>query len=63
MEIFDSLNLYLMNHPAMLAQLEFVFRIRYWIFLALALFFITLPHREQRKKKAKDAKKDDNFIA
>lgn len=63
MEIFDQLNLYLLSHPVMLAQLEFMFRMKFWIFLGLALYFITLPYRDSKKQRAKEASKDDNFLA
>jgi len=66
MEIFDSINLYLFNHPVMLDQLEFVFRIKFWVLLVLALYFILLPYREQRKRlkeQAKLSKKPDRFLA
>lgn len=66
MEIFDSINLYLFNHPAMLAQLEFLIRIKFWLLLGLALFFMFLPYREQRKRRKQQAelsKKRDHFLA
>lgn len=50
MEIFDSINLYLMSHPIMLGQLEFAFRIKYWILLGLAIYFVLLPYREHKKE-------------
>ncbi len=50
MDIFDSINLYLMTHPIIIDQLEFVFRIKYWGLLGLALYFVLLPYREQKKK-------------
>ena len=43
MELFDSLNHYLMTHPVMLDQLEFAFRIKYWLLLGVAIYFIILP--------------------
>ena len=63
MEIFDSLNLYLIQHPVMLAQLELVFRMKFWILLALALYFITLPYRHNKKKQAELASKPGQFLA
>ncbi len=66
MEIFDSINLFLFNHPDMLDQLELAFRIKYWLFLTLAFYFISLPYREQRKrikKQAELSKKRDHFLA
>ena len=50
MEIFDSINQYLMVHPIMIDQLEFVFRIKFWILLGLALYFVLLPYREHKKE-------------
>jgi hypothetical protein len=50
MEIFDSINLYLMTHPVMIDQLELVFRVKYWCLLGLALYFVLLPFREQKKE-------------
>ncbi|MCK5831977.1 MAG: hypothetical protein KAH20_16925 [Methylococcales bacterium] len=66
MEIFDSINLYLLNHPIMIDQLEFAIRIKFWVFLVLALFFLSLPYREQRKRvkeQAELSKKTDRFLA
>ena len=50
MELFDSINIYLMNHPVMLDQLELAFRIKYWLLLGLAIYFVTLPYRENKKQ-------------
>ncbi len=50
MEIFDSINLYLMSYPIMLSHLELAFRIKYWILLGLAIYFVLLPYREQKKE-------------
>jgi len=66
MDFFDSLNLYLMTHPVMLDQLELAFRIKYWILLGLAIYFVFLPYRERKKemKKQKElAKKGKHFLA
>lgn len=66
MEIFDSINLYLFNHPVMLDQLELVLRIKFWVLSALALYFILLPYREQRKRDKEQvelSKKPDRFLA
>lgn len=59
MELFDQLNLYLTTHPAMLAQLAFAFKIKYWILLALALYFIFLPYRHSKKESTR-VKRDEN---
>ncbi len=67
MDFIDSLNLYLMTHPIMLSQLEFAFRIKFWLLLCLAIYFLFLPYRQRKKdiKKqleiAKTAK--DRFLA
>ncbi len=50
MELLDSLNLYLMTHPVMVDQLEFAFRLKYWLLLGLALYFVFLPYRERKKE-------------
>jgi len=66
MELFDSLNLYLMTHPVMLDQLEFVFRIKHWLLLGLAIYFILLPHREHKKEIMRQkelAKTPGHFLA
>lgn len=66
MDLFDKINSYLMNHPVMLEQLEFAFRIKYWFFFALAVYFLSLPYRQHKKdlKKQKElAKKPGNFLA
>ena len=66
MELFDSLNLYLMTHPAMLDQFEFVLRIKYWLLLGLAIYFVLLPYREHKKEVRKQkelSKTRDHFLA
>ena len=66
MEIFDSLNLYLTNHPVMMSQLEFAFRIKFWLLLGLALYFLSLPYRQRKKdykKQLEQAKDKDKLLA
>ena len=66
MEIFDSINLYLMAHPIMIDQLEFVFRIKFWSLLGLALYFVLLPYRERKKEIRKEktlSKTRGHFLA
>lgn len=67
MDFFDSLNLYLMHHPIMLSQLLFAFRLKFWLLLMLALYFLTLPYRQRKKDIKKEielAKKaKDRFLA
>lgn len=50
MEIFDVINAHLAASPVMLDQLEMMFRIKFWLLLALAAYFLSLPYREQRKR-------------
>ncbi|WAK03053.1 hypothetical protein [Methylobacter sp. YRD-M1] len=63
MEIFDSINLYLHSHPTLLAEMMFLFRLKAWILCGLALYFVFLMHRTQKKEQAELAKRDDNFLA
>lgn len=66
MDFLESLNLYLMTHPVMLSQLAFVFRIKFWLLLGLAIYFISLPYRQRRKdlkKQLELAKRKDRFLA
>jgi len=66
MEVFDSINLYLMTHPVMLEDLEFAFRIKYWLFLGLAIYFVLLPYREHKKEIRRQkalAKSKGHFLA
>lgn len=64
MEIFDSLNQYLLSHPDMMSQLQFAFVIKWWLLLILALFFFYLPYHERKKKLAKKTSiKDGQFLA
>ena len=51
MEIFDSINFYLMSHPAMLEQLALLFWIKSWLLLGLAFWFFFLASRETIKKR------------
>ena len=70
MEFLDLINLQLADNPAALAQLELMFRIQFWVLLLLAAYFLSLPYREQKKRKAKvqnqsvhPNSKDGNFLA
>jgi len=67
MELFDSLNLYLLNHPILLDQLERAYRIKFWLFLALAIYFMLLPYRQQqqeiKEEKKRRSKTPGRFIA
>lgn len=66
MEIFDSINLHLLSHPEMLSQLEFLFRVKFWLLLGLAFYFISLPYRQHHKdvkNQAEKSKKRDRFLA
>lgn len=66
MELFDSLNLYLITHPISLDQLELAFRIKYWLFLGLAIYFVLLPYRDHKKeirKQKKMSKSPGHFLA
>ena len=64
MEFFDSINFYLMNHPVTLDQLEFAFRIKYWVLLGVAFYFILLPYRQRKKdlKKQKELSKTPGYF-
>jgi hypothetical protein len=66
MELFDSINLYLMNHPLSLDLLAFFFRIKFWLLLLLAVYFMLLPYRQQQreiKEQKKLSKKPGRFLA
>lgn len=63
MEILDSLNLYLSNHPVMFDQLVTAFRIKYWILSGIALYFVFLPSRESKKKEKQAITKEGQFLA
>ncbi len=66
MDIFDSLNHYLMHHPVMLSQLELAFRIKFWALLGLAVYFVLLPYRHRQKeikRQVELAKAKDKFLA
>ena len=70
MEIIDTINAYLASSPDMLEQLEMMFRIKFWLLLALAVYFLSLPYREQKKEKkqqhehaAKHNGKNGKFLA
>jgi len=54
-----------MTHPIMMDQLELAFKIKYWLFLGLAIYFVLLPYREHKKeikKQRKQAKTDGHFL-
>ena len=63
MEIFDLLNFQLQTNPEMLAQLAFAFKIKYWLLIALAFYFIfILPYRDSKKEAARDVDDDNQFF-
>ncbi len=51
MEILDIINAHIASSPVMLDQLETLFRIKFWLLLMLTGYFLSLPYREQRKRK------------
>jgi hypothetical protein len=66
MEIFDIINAHLASSPVMLEQLETLFRIKFWLLLLLAGYFLSLPYREKKKIKTELKKKQDkgnSFLA
>lgn len=63
MEIFDALNHYLMQHPAMLEQLEFAFRIKWWSLFLILLVFLRLAAYGSQGKQKKQTPNDDQFLA
>ena len=63
MEIFDSLNIYLSSHPVMIDQLMTVFRIKFWLLSGIALYFLFLPSRENKKNQKEAATKEGQFLA
>jgi hypothetical protein len=66
MEIFDIINAHLASSPVMLEELEILFRIKFWLLLILAAYFLSLPYREKKKIKAELKKKQDkgdSFLA
>jgi len=66
MEFLESLNQYLMTHPVMQDELELLFRVKHWILLGLAVYFILLPYREHKKeisRQAELAKMSGHFLA
>jgi hypothetical protein len=50
MDILDTINAHLAGNPEMLSQLELLFRIKFWLLLGLAGYFLSLPYREQKKQ-------------
>ena len=63
MGIFDFMNNFLHSHPVMLDQLEFAFRIKFWLLLILAVYFLLLPYREKSKKGKKQLLRRNQFLA
>ncbi len=63
MEIFDSLNAYLFHHPHMLVQLEYAFRIKFWLLLLVAIYFLVLVSIKDKKPQKKPSVKDGHFLA
>lgn len=67
MDFLDTLNLYLSNHPVMFDQLMLAFRIKFWLLLGLAIYFLLLPYRQRQKDIKKELElakvKKDRFLA
>jgi len=66
MEFFDSLNHYLATHPVVLDHLEVAFRIKYWLLLGIAVYFVLLPYRRYRKEIKRQielSKTEGHFLA
>lgn len=70
MEFLEYLNAQIVANPELSMQLETAFRLKYWGLLLLALYFLLLPVREQKKQRirleehaAKHNGKDGKFIA
>jgi len=66
MELLDSLSLYLMTQPEMADQLGGAFILKHLLLFGLAIFFILLPYREQKKeiKRQKElSKTPGHFLA
>ncbi|NOQ36363.1 MAG: hypothetical protein GQ569_10795 [Methylococcaceae bacterium] len=70
MDFFEHLNLQIASNPDMLMQLETALRFKFWGLLLLAIYFVSLPLREQKKQKNKLEEhaikhngKDGKFIA
>ena len=69
MDIFDLINSHLAANSEMLAQLETMLRIKFWLLLAMAAYFLSLPYREQKKRAKLNAQllkqpgKNNIFIA
>ncbi len=63
MEIFDEINRILMQHPELLAQLAFFFRLKFWCLLIL--FGVFLYRARDREGDVSDNRRfvDDEFIA
>lgn len=49
--LFEQMNLYLLSHPAMLAKLDFLFRLKCWLLILLMGYFLYLIYQEERKQK------------
>ncbi len=66
MDILEKINAYILSHPVIAENIELAFRIKFWLLLILAIYFMSLPYREYKKnlmKQKEDAKKDTNFLA
>lgn len=63
MEIFDTLNNYLIHHPHMLVQLGYAFRIKFWCLLAVVIYFLILVYKRDKQARRKSSIKDGQFLA
>ena len=70
MEFLEYINSQIASHPELALQLEAAFRLKFWALLLLALYFLLLPLREQKKQRvrldehaAKHNGKGGKFIA
>jgi hypothetical protein len=49
--MFDNINAFIMHDPALLALVQFLFWVKYWILLGIAGIFVFLVYAEDVKKK------------
>lgn len=59
----DQMNLFLLTHPNRLAELEFWFRVKNGVMMALMGYFVYLIYRDQKARHANRKPVGDRFVA
>ncbi len=61
--MFDHINAVILRHPELLAQLKFLFVVKYWCYVILIGIFVYLVYFGDSKKEPAKVKDKNHFLA